>query len=191
MTLPEYEEFVYDACLLDWDAEEERMGRDQGALRPRRHSVHIVGAETDLTLGIEGREGVVSAGFRNMPDGEVFYSPVEDSAEGVITYAEFPAVYLGHDVVGARLVFREGRRSSRPDAEQGRRVPAARCWRWTMARAGWASLPSATTLGISSARPATSSSTRRSAGRCIWRWARTTRNVAARTSRRCALGHGL
>ena len=43
-----------------------------------------------------------------MPDGEVFYSPVEDSAEGVITYAEFPAVYLGHDVVGARLVFRAG-----------------------------------------------------------------------------------
>ena len=26
MTLPEYQEFVYDACLLDWDAEEERMG---------------------------------------------------------------------------------------------------------------------------------------------------------------------
>ena len=43
-----------------------------------------------------------------MPDGEVFYSPVEDSAEGVITFAEFPAVYLGHDVFGARLVFREG-----------------------------------------------------------------------------------
>ena len=72
-------------------------------------SVHIVGTDTDLTLGIDGREGVVSAGFRNMPDGEVFYSPVEDSAEGVITYAEFPAVYLGHDVVGARLVFREGK----------------------------------------------------------------------------------
>ena len=63
--------------------------------------MRIVGEETDLTLGIEGRKGVVSAGFRNMPDGEVFYSPVEDSAEGVITYAEFPAVYLGHDVVGA------------------------------------------------------------------------------------------
>ena len=75
----------------------------------RADSVRIVGDETDLTLGIEGREGVVSAGFRNMPDGEVFYSPVEDSAEGVITYAEFPAVYLGHDVVGARLVFREGK----------------------------------------------------------------------------------
>ena len=74
----------------------------------RGSSVRILGDGTDLTIGIEGREGVVSAGFRNMPDGEVFYSPVEDSAEGVITYAEFPAVYLGHDVVGARLVFRGG-----------------------------------------------------------------------------------
>ena len=73
-----------------------------GPLGPHR------GDGTDLTIGIEGRDGVVSAGFRNMPDGEVFYSPVEDSAEGVITYAEFPAVYLGHDVVGARLVFRAG-----------------------------------------------------------------------------------
>ena len=108
MTLPEYEEFVYDACLLDWDAEEERMGQIKERF-DRGRSVHIVGTDTDLTLGIDGREGVVSAGFRNMPDGEVFYSPVEDSAEGVITYAEFPAVYLGHDVVGARLVFREGK----------------------------------------------------------------------------------
>jgi aminopeptidase len=108
MTLPEFEDFVYDACLLDWDAEEEWM-REIKERFDRAGTVHIVGDGTDLRLGIEGREGVVSAGFRNMPDGEVFYSPVENTAEGVITYAEFPAVYLGHDVVGARLVFREGR----------------------------------------------------------------------------------
>jgi aminopeptidase len=108
MSLEEYTEFVYDACLLDWDAEEQRMLRIKERF-DRGDSVRIVGEETDLTIGIEGRKGVVSAGFRNMPDGEVFYSPVEDSAQGVITYAEFPAVYLGHDVVGARLVFRDGR----------------------------------------------------------------------------------
>ena len=108
MSLSEFEAFVYDACLLDWDAEEERM-REIKERFDRARSVHLVGDGTDLTVGIDGREGVVSAGFRNMPDGEVFYSPVEDTAEGVITYAEFPAVYLGHDVVGARLVFREGR----------------------------------------------------------------------------------
>jgi aminopeptidase len=108
MSLDEYTGFIFDACLLDWDAEEQRMLRIKQRF-DRGSSVRIVGADTDVTVGIGGREGVVSAGFRNMPDGEVFYSPVEDSAEGVITYAEFPAVYLGHDVVGARLVFREGR----------------------------------------------------------------------------------
>jgi aminopeptidase len=107
MSLDEYTDFVFDACLLDWDAEEERL-REIKARFDRGSTVRIVGAGTDLTLGIEGREGVVSAGFRNMPDGEVFYSPVEDSAEGVITFAEFPAVYLGHDVFGARLVFSGG-----------------------------------------------------------------------------------
>ncbi len=107
LSLDEYADFVYGACLLDWDAEEARM-REIKAHFDQGGSVHILGEGTDLTIGIEGREGVVSAGFRNMPDGEVFYCPVEDSAEGVITYAEFPAIYLGHDVVGARLVFRAG-----------------------------------------------------------------------------------
>ncbi|MBA2383444.1 MAG: aminopeptidase [Actinobacteria bacterium] len=107
MTLDDYAEFVFDACLLDWDAEEDRMlGIKERFDRAR--TVRITGAGTDLTLGIDGREGVVSAGFRNIPDGEVFYSPVEDTAEGVVHFAEFPAVYLGHDVVGARLAFEAG-----------------------------------------------------------------------------------
>jgi len=108
MTLAEYESFVYDACLLDWDAEEARMQRIKERF-DAAETVRIVGEGTDLTLGIAGRPGIVSAGFRNMPDGEVFYSPVEDAAEGVVTFGEFPAIYLGNEVEGARLVFREGR----------------------------------------------------------------------------------
>jgi len=108
MTLPEYEDFVYGACLLDWGAEEERMRRIKERFDAAR-TVQLVGDETDLTLSVAGRAGVVSAGLRNMPDGEVFYSPVEDSAEGVVTFSEFPAVYLGTDVQRARLVFRAGR----------------------------------------------------------------------------------
>jgi aminopeptidase len=108
MTLPEFEDFVYGACLLDWNAEEQRMRRIKERF-DAASTIRIVGADTDVTVSVAGREGVVSAGFRNLPDGEVFYSPVEDSAEGVVTFAEFPANYLGHDVIGARLVFREGR----------------------------------------------------------------------------------
>ena len=45
MSLAEYEDFVYDACLLDWDAEEERMGEIKERF-DRAGSVRIVGAET-------------------------------------------------------------------------------------------------------------------------------------------------
>jgi aminopeptidase len=44
-----------------------------------------------------------------MPGGEVFYSPIEDSAEGVIEFSEFPAVYYGNEVDGTRFVFESGR----------------------------------------------------------------------------------
>lgn len=107
MPLSEFEDFVYAACLLDWDAEQDRMARVKERF-DRAERVRIVGDGTDVRIGIGGREGVVSAGYRNMPDGEVFYSPVEDSAQGVITYSEFPASYLGSDARNVRLVFRDG-----------------------------------------------------------------------------------
>jgi aminopeptidase len=44
-----------------------------------------------------------------MPGGEVFYSPVEDSAEGLITFEEYPACYGGRAVEGVRPRFKEGR----------------------------------------------------------------------------------
>ena len=71
--------------------------------------VRIVGPGTDLTLSLAGRHGAVDDGHVNMPGGEVFYSPVEDSAEGVVEFREFPAVYYGHEVVGVRLAFEQGR----------------------------------------------------------------------------------
>ena len=44
----------------------------------------------------------------NMPGGEFFFSPVEDSAEGTIEFSEYPACYGGHEVVGARIRFEGG-----------------------------------------------------------------------------------
>jgi aminopeptidase len=108
MTLDEYERFIFEAVLLDWDAEAERMRRIADVF-DAAEEVRIVGPATDLTLSLEGREGAVDDGHVNMPGGEVFYSPVEDSAQGVIHFAEFPAVYYGTEVSGARLVFESGR----------------------------------------------------------------------------------
>jgi aminopeptidase len=107
-SLPEYDQFIFDAVLLDWNAEGERM-RKIADVFDAAEEVRIVGPGTDLTLSLAGREGAVDDGHVNMPGGEVFYSPVEDSAEGVIEFSEFPAVYYGHEVDGTRFVFERGR----------------------------------------------------------------------------------
>jgi aminopeptidase len=108
MTLAQYEEFIFEAVLRDWDAEAERM-QAIAAVFDAADEVQIVGPGTDLSLSVAGRSGAVDDGHVNMPGGEVFYSPVEDSANGVIEFSEFPAVYFGHEVDGVRLVFDGGR----------------------------------------------------------------------------------
>ncbi len=108
MTTHEFEDFLYGAVLLDWDAEGRRMERIRERF-DRAGEVRIVGHETDLTLSLEGRNGIVDDGHMNLPGGEVFYSPVENATTGTITYSEFPAVQEPHVVENARLVFSGGR----------------------------------------------------------------------------------
>jgi aminopeptidase len=108
MALGDYEDFLYGACLLDWDAEGQRMRRLADRF-DAADTVRIVGEGTDLRLSLKGRKAMVDDGHLNMPGGEFFYSPVEDSAEGVVTFAEFPALYNSNEVEGARLVFKGGK----------------------------------------------------------------------------------
>ncbi|MBA2474783.1 MAG: aminopeptidase [Actinobacteria bacterium] len=108
MSLRAFEDFLYGACLLDWDAEGRRMRRYADAFDAARE-VRILGEETDLTLSLEGRQGKVDAGGANVPGGEFFFSPLEDSAEGTIAFTEFPAVYAGRELSGIRLRFEGGR----------------------------------------------------------------------------------
>jgi aminopeptidase len=108
MTLEQFEEFLYRAVLIDWDALRDRMRRIADRF-DAASEVRIVGHETDLRLSLEGRRAEVDALAANMPGGEFFFSPVEDSAEGVITFSEYPACYGGHQVTGARLTFEGGR----------------------------------------------------------------------------------
>jgi aminopeptidase len=100
--LAEYEDVFYAACLRDWDAEGRRM---QPVLErfDRAEEVRIVGAGTDLGLSLAGRSGAIDDGHVNIPGGEVYYCPVEDSPEGTIRF-DFPS----GRVEGARLVLRAG-----------------------------------------------------------------------------------
>jgi aminopeptidase len=114
MSLREYEDFVYGACLPDMDDPVGYWHRFSGWQEKivkwlkGKEKVHVIGPETDLRLSIAGRGFINCDGRRNMPDGEVFTSPVEDSVEGQV-YFSYPAIYQGREVTGVRLWLENGR----------------------------------------------------------------------------------
>jgi aminopeptidase len=108
MTLEQFTDFLYGAVLIDWPALEREMEKIAERFDGAKE-IRVVGDGTDLTFSLEGRSGKVSGAGANMPSGEVFYSPVEDSANGVVTFSEYPAYYQGQDVHAARLRFENGR----------------------------------------------------------------------------------
>ena len=114
MSLSEYEDFVYGACLPDMDDPVgywQRFSAWQQKIvdwLKGRKRVHVVGPETDLNLSIEGRPFINCDGRLNMPDGEVFTGPVEDSLEGHVCFS-YPTIYQGREVTGVRLWFEKGR----------------------------------------------------------------------------------
>ena len=107
LPLSAFEDFLYGAVLLDWEAEHARLSKLAG-LFDAAAEVRIVGEGTDLRLSLEGRRTEVDAGMGNMPGGEFFGCPVEDSAEGVITFAEFPQLRDGRQLRNVRLRFSGG-----------------------------------------------------------------------------------
>jgi aminopeptidase len=108
LTLDEFADVLYDAVLVDYGAMRSELAQIKERFDGAKE-IRIVGAGTDLRLSLAGRAGAIDAGDANIPAGEVYFSPLEDSAEGVIEFSEFPAVYSGREVSGARLRFDAGR----------------------------------------------------------------------------------
>lgn len=113
MSLEEYEQFVYTACgLFEDDPKQVWLQRRKAQqqvvdLLNARQTVRYVGQGTDLTFSTQGRTWINSDGQTNMPSGEVYTSPVEDSASGVVHFS-YPAVYMGHEVEGVTLWVKDG-----------------------------------------------------------------------------------
>ncbi len=114
MSLPEYEDFVFGAGMLDRDdpvAAWEQVRKEQAqivAALGQRSQLRISGPNIDLQLSVAGRTWVSAAGEANFPDGEVFTGPVEDSVNGRVRFT-FPAIYQGREVQDVELVFEQGR----------------------------------------------------------------------------------
>jgi aminopeptidase len=114
MSLEEYEDFVYSSMLVD--AEDpislwEEIGRKQKGLVDwlgGRKAVQVRGKHADLSFSIEGRTFISCDGHVNMPDGEIFTGPVEDSVNGWLE-STYPAIKYGIDVGKVTFRFENGR----------------------------------------------------------------------------------
>jgi len=114
MSLSDYENFVYNACLPNinnpiayW---QELQARQQKIVDwfVGKKNIHVIAPDTDLKMSIVGRTFSNCDGRENMPDGEVFTGPVENSVEGHIKFT-YPGIYKGNEVEGIKIWFEQGK----------------------------------------------------------------------------------
>ena len=113
MSLSEYEEFVFAAANVDakdpiryWKQMHQKQEKIRKLLDTKK-KIHVVAKDTDLTVSVAKRKWINCAGKENFPDGEVFTGPVENSAEGHISYS-FPGSHGGREVDDIELWFQKG-----------------------------------------------------------------------------------
>jgi aminopeptidase len=114
MSLEEYQDFVYAATFADrpngvenWAEFRRRQESMVGWLAGKEH-VQIEGPGVDLVLSIKDRPFISCHGDKNMPDGEIFTGPVENSVSGRVKFS-FPCVWGGVEVIGVELTFDDGK----------------------------------------------------------------------------------
>ncbi|NOZ00144.1 MAG: aminopeptidase [Chloroflexi bacterium] len=114
MSLPDYREFVYGAGMLNeddpvavWREEGKKQQKLIDWLNGRKQAV-LKGENVDMTMSVEGRIFVPASGQNNFPDGEIYTSPIEDSANGWIRF-RYPAIYDGQEIHDIELWFEDGK----------------------------------------------------------------------------------
>jgi aminopeptidase len=113
MSLAEYKDFVYSAMHADTDdpvSHWQQVKKEQAhfaSLFEGGDKVELDGPNVDLKLSVKGRKFVNACGLNNMPDGEIFTGPVEDSLQGWVRYT-YPSIYGGRVVKDVELQFTDG-----------------------------------------------------------------------------------
>jgi aminopeptidase len=107
MSTEAYEEFVWNAVIMDWDAQREHQEQLVEILDPAETVRVVSGETTDIMMSVSGMDAVNDYGENNLPGGEVFTAPVPDSVEGEVLFDK-PLMAQGREVENVRLVFKDG-----------------------------------------------------------------------------------
>lgn len=113
MSLAEYEDFVYRACFLfeddplaKWNELKDRQQKVVDFLNEKK-AIRYVGRDIDISFSTEERTWINSAGTYNMPSGEVFTAPVEDSVNGHVRFS-YPGFYMAQEIEDISLKVKDG-----------------------------------------------------------------------------------
>jgi len=113
MSLEEYTAFVFSACFLNAENPVDewlkirRMQQSIVDFLNTKKQMRYRHPDFDISFSCEGRTWINSDGRANMPSGEVFTSPVEDSVNGTIHFS-FPGLQFGKEVEGVSLHVKDG-----------------------------------------------------------------------------------
>src|SRR5437773_2765687 len=107
MSTEAFEDFYFEVCTLDYRKLQPGM-KALKRLMQKTDRVEIKGPGTDLNFSIKGIPAVICGGNRNIPDGEVFTSPMKHSVDGHVTF-NAPSIYQGTGFDGVRLQFKNGK----------------------------------------------------------------------------------
>ena len=114
MSLRDYEDFVYSATFADQD-DPVQAWLNIHAMQERliqwldgKKDVVVRGPNIDMTLSIDGRTFINSDGRKNMPSGEIFTGPVENSVNGWVKFT-YPAIRNSREVEGVEFRFEDGK----------------------------------------------------------------------------------
>jgi aminopeptidase len=113
MSLEEYSRFVFNACklfqddpILAW----KELGKKQQHIVDHLNQCDTItykNEKTDITFSVKGRTWINSDGKANMPSGEVFTGPIEDTVNGIVHF-DYPSIYNGNEVKDITLEVENG-----------------------------------------------------------------------------------
>ncbi|MBY8988764.1 MAG: aminopeptidase [Candidatus Lokiarchaeota archaeon] len=114
MDLFSYSDFVKKALILDKEdpvKEWKDIEKKQDVIVEYLNNVEkiqVLGEDTDLSLSVKGRKWINCCGHKNLPDGEVFTAPLEDSVNGHIRFT-YPGIFQGKEIENIYLEFKNGK----------------------------------------------------------------------------------
>lgn len=113
MSLEEYRNFVFNCCFLYEDDPVQcwkKLDADQQKIVDYLNAakeIQYKGKNLDVRFRTDGKKWLNSSGHHNMPSGEIFTAPVEDSVNGKVRFS-YPGIYLGQEIEDITLEIKNG-----------------------------------------------------------------------------------